>query len=1403
MSDQNIFNLIKIKKIEIDKKSKSLLVYVDSLEHLNSSTLEYFENYCKGEIEGINQIEVIFVSTQNFTLDEIIQKYKWYLIYKASRKCNGLKHTIMNSRIEQNDNKILIFVPNGIKDILIERKVDKYISTILQNEFDLRCMVEIQTEDVAIELDKDLDNINYEFDIFEPTDEIKEEIKDKKADLDENENNSIIIGKQITMESVKINMLKVGQKSAIEGEIINIEQKEGKNNFIIYKFNLTDWTSSIYIKIITKKDVDKLKDLKVGQYIKVFGTVDYDEYEKVIVIMAKDINVLEKPERIDTANEKRVELHIHTKMSAMDATSSAEDIINIAAKWGHKAIAITDHGVVQAYPEAMTASKKHNIKVIYGIEAYLVDDGVPIVYHPKEMQDFESSFVVFDIETTGFDPTRDKIIEIGAVKIKKGEIVDKFSTFVNPKTNIPARITKLTKIEQWMVEDAPTIDEVFDDFIDFCSDSILVAHNAQFDVGFIKNIFYQRNQEFTFTYIDTLELSRRLLNLTSHKLNKVAEHLNIELVSHHRAVDDAMATARIFLEFVDRLKSKGVKELKELNDIEKSNKDISKQNSYHATILVKNQKGLYNLYKLVSFSHLEYFYKRPRIPKSLLTQYKDGLIIGTACEAGELYRAIIENKEENEIERIAKYYDYFEIMPVENNSFLVRNGVVKDFDQLREINKRIYELGKKLNKLVVATSDAHYIERHERIFRQIIKHSQGYTDVDDDPHLYFRTTNEMLEEFSYLGEEASYEVVVKNTNIIADMIELVKPIPDETFPPQIEGAEQKIMEMTMNKAYEIYGNPLPEIVKNRLDKELNSIIKNGFSVMYLIAQKLVSKSLEDGYLVGSRGSVGSSLVATMCGITEVNPLPPHYYCPDCKISEFIVDGSIGSGYDLPDKECPKCSKSYKKDGQDIPFETFLGFDGDKEPDIDLNFSGEYQPVAHKYTEELFGEGHVFRAGTISTVAEKTAMGFVLKYAEEKSKSLHPAEIYRLSKGCTGVKRTTGQHPGGLMIVPKNKEIFEFTPIQHPADDNGVGVITTHFDYHSISGRLLKLDILGHDDPTVLKMLQDLTGLNPKTIPLDDKETMSIFTSTKALGITPEDIDCEVGTFGIPEFGTRFVRQMLIDTKPTTFSELIRISGLSHGTDVWLNNAQDLVRAGIATLKEVISTRDDIMLYLIYKGLSPKDSFKIMEQVRKGKGLKPEDEELMRKCNVPEWYIESCKKINYMFPKAHAAAYVMMAFRIAYFKVYYKEAFYATYFTVRADDFDYTTIMKGREFIREKIRDLENRFNNLSQKEKNLLPILEIANEMMARGLKFYPVDLDESDAVKFIIKNDGLLCPFNALPNVGVNAAKSIYEARKEGEFLSVEEFLRRTKVNKQVFEVLKQYKILKNIPETSQLSFI
>ena len=1119
--------------------------------------------------------------------------------------------------------------------------------------------------------------------------------------------------------------------------------------------------------------------------------------------MANDVMLIPPKTRLDKCEEKRVELHLHTQMSALDAVSPAFSLVERAARWGHPAVAITDHGVIQAYPEAYEAGKRYGIKIIYGVEAYLINDIKPIVQNPNH-NDFNQAFVVLDIETTGLEPRYNELTEIGAVKIVNREVVDTFHCFVNPQTPIPREITKLTGINDEMVKDAPVIEEVLPQLIDFLGDAVLVAHNAPFDLGFIKEKCKRINIEIKNGILDTLMLSRELLkDIKRHSLNYVAEYLGVPMARHHRALDDARTTGEILMRLLDSLESRGVHRLDLINSYFGHVSNLNALESYHAVILAKNQEGLTNLYRIISKSHLDYYYRRPRIPKSLLASNRNGLIIGSGCEAGELFQAILKGESDKDLTEIAQFYDYLEIQPLCNNEHLLRDMSLKDIDELKDINRRIVEIGDKLGKPIVATGDVHFLDPHDEYYRRILMSGQGYQDAEKQAPLYFKTTDEMLEEFRYLGEQKARDVVIYSPNEIAASIDDIKPIPEELYSPEIPESEEEIVKLTMDKAASIYGDPLPPVVEERLKKELDTIVNNRYSALYWLAHKLVKKSLEDGYLVGSRGSVGSSLVATMTGITEVNPLPPHYVCPKCKNSDFDVDVSkYGCGIDLPDKSCPRCGTMYNKEGFDIPFEVFLGFNGEKVPDIDLNFSGEYQSAAHRYTEELLGEGKVFRAGTIATIAEKTAFGFVKNYLDEHDKSARNAEIKRLVKGCTGIKRTTGQHPGGVMIVPQNQDIHRFTPIQYPADDRSSGVITTHFDYNSISSRLVKLDILGHDDHYVILMLEVLTGVEVNYVPVGEKNTMKLFSSTEPLGISQEDIDCGVGTFGIPEFGTRFVRQMLNETKPTAFSELIRISGLSHGTDVWLNNAQELIKNGTAQLSEVISTRDDIMVYLMYKGVDPIISFKIMEDVRKGKGLTPEYEKKMKEKEVPQWFIDSCKKIKYMFPKAHAAAYVIMAFRIAYFKVYYPEAFYATYFTVRADDFDAGTILEGKAAILQRIKELESKGNTLSVREKNLFSIYEVALEMYVRGINLLPPDLYKSDSVRFIVTRDGIRIPFSALQGVGASAANSIVEARKSGSFVSIEDFREKTKVSKTVIEILREHGCFRDMPETSQISF-
>ena len=1239
---------------------------------------------------------------------------------------------------------------------------------------------------------------------------------------EEDTSSPLILGNSMNISDSLVKITDLNAESGnvcIDGEILGMEDKETKTGKVILSINIYDGTSTMTCKAFLpgKNAKNIVKRLGKTKAVKLAGRAQMDAFSNELTIMANTIvesTPLPKTTREDKAEVKRVELHMHTKMSAMDAMTSATDLIKRAMSWGMKSIAITDHGVVQAFPEAYHLLGRDNpdMKVIYGVEAYLVPDKEKSVKNPRGQVLEDATYCVLDLETTGISITTEKITEVGIMKVKNGEVIDEFEIFVNPEKPIPQRVVEVTNITDEMVKDAETIDKVFPKILEFVGDSIIVAHNASFDVGFLKHNAKLLGYEFNNTYIDTLPLAKDLFpDLKKYKLGKIADSLGIEVDVAHRALADVDTTVKVFNVMLKKLKDKGINTVDEIDsatkDPEAQKEEFKKQRSYHAIILAKNYVGLRNLYKLVSISHLNYFYKNPRILKSIYKKYSEGLILGSACEAGELYQAIELGKSDEEIENIARDYDYLEIQPIGNNEFLVRNGVVPDREYLKDINRKIVELGEKLGKLVVATCDVHFMDPQDEIYRRILEAGQGYKDADEQAPLYLRTTEEMLKEFEYLGEEKAYEVVVTNTNKVSDMCDRIDPISPEKCPPHIPGCEEDIKNIAYKKAHELYGDPLPEIVQTRLDKELNSIISNGYSVMYIIAQRLVWKSNEDGYIVGSRGSVGSSLVAFMTGITEVNSLQPHYRCPKCKYSEFD-DYGVGNGFDLPDKDCPKCGTKMAKDGMDIPFETFLGFNGDKEPDIDLNFSGEYQAKAHKYTEVIFGKGTTFKAGTVGTVAEQTAFGYVKKYYEERNIPINKAEIARISVGCQGIKRTTGQHPGGIIVVPKGREIYEFTPVQHPADDPNSDIITTHFDYHSIDGNLLKLDILGHDDPTVIRMLQDITGVAPTDVPLDDKETMSIFSSTKALGVTPEQIHSEVGTYGIPEYGTKFPRGMLLDTHPTTFDELIRISGLSHGTDVWLGNAQSLIEQGIVTLQQAICCRDDIMIYLMKKGLPPDKSFKIMEAVRKGKVAKGKEPKwkdeyipLMLEHDVPEWYIKSCEKIKYMFPKAHAAAYVTNAFRIAWFKVHIPLAYYAAFFTIRAKAFDAEVMINGKEKVKNKMKEIEMMGNNATPKDKDMYDDLELVLEMYERGLRFLPIDLYKSHATKFQVEGDSLRPPLNSIAGLGNVAAEGIMKARQEEKFMSIDDLKIRSKVGDSVTELLRQFGCLEGMSQSNQLS--
>ncbi|TCL56523.1 DNA polymerase-3 subunit alpha (Gram-positive type) [Kineothrix alysoides] len=1250
------------------------------------------------------------------------------------------------------------------------------------------------------------------------------------------DNPDVLYGRDFDEEAMPIEDI-IGEMGevTIRGKIISMDKREIKNEKTILIYDITDFSDTLTVKMFAGNEqvAEITEGMRPGAFVKLKGVAVIDKFDNELTIGSIS-GVKRIPDftssRSDNSARKRVELHCHTKMSDMDGVSEAKDIVKRAYKWGHPAIAITDHGVVQSFPDAnhvwedlwkaekgkrkeagdKNPDKQDFFKVIYGMEAYLVDDLKEIVTGDKG-QDFDSTFVVFDIETTGFSPVHNRIIEIGAVKIVDGKIADRYSAFVNPDVPIPFEIEKLTGINDDMVMGAPMIDVILPQFFDFCQDAVLVAHNANFDMSFIIENARRLGLEKEFTYVDTVGIARILLpHQARHTLDAVAKTLGISLQNHHRAVDDAEATAEIFVKFIPMLKEDGADTLKKVNALGASSPDIvRKLPTYHAIILAKNDTGRVNLYRLVSESHLTFYSKRPRVPKSLLLKYREGLIIGSACEAGELYRALLDGKADAEIARLVNFYDYLEIQPLGNNKFMIESEKVRNINSMEDImdiNKKIVELGEQFGKPVVATCDVHFLDPEDEVYRRIIMAGKGFSDSDDQAPLYLRTTEEMLEEFSYLGSDKAQEVVITNTNLIADMVETMSPVRPDKCAPIIPDSDKTLTDICYNKAHEIYGDVLPDIVEKRLERELHSIITNGFAVMYIIAQKLVWKSVEDGYLVGSRGSVGSSFVATMAGITEVNPLSPHYYCSECHYNDFYseeVKAYAGrAGCDMPDKICPVCGALLKKDGFDIPFETFLGFKGDKEPDIDLNFSGEYQSKAHKYTEVIFGAGQTYRAGTIGTLADKTAFGYVKNYFEERGRRKRTCEINRIVVGCTGIRRSTGQHPGGIIVLPLGEDINSFTPVQHPANDMTTDTVTTHFDYHSIDHNLLKLDILGHDDPTMIRMLQDLTGIDPVKIPLDDKQVMSLFKNTEALGITPDQIGgCKLGALGIPEFGTEFAMQMLIDTKPQAFSDLVRIAGLAHGTDVWLGNAQTLIQEGTATISTAICTRDDIMVYLIGMGVESSLAFNIMESVRKGKGLNPQMEEAMVAADVPDWYIWSCKKIKYMFPKAHAAAYVMMAWRIAYCKINYPLAFYAAFFSIRASAFSYELMCQGRDHLEKMMADYKRRSDMLSKKEQDSFRDMKIVQEMYARGFEFVPIDIFSAQSRLFQIVEGGLMPSLNSIDGLGEKAADAIVEAAKDGAFLSKDDFRQRTKVSKTVIELMDTLNLLGNLPESNQIS--
>ena len=1234
------------------------------------------------------------------------------------------------------------------------------------------------------------------------------------------EDKDIFYGRNFEGEETEIHEIidEMGEV-VVRGKIIQLETREIRNEKTIVMFAVTDFTDTIKAKVFTKNErlPELLDKLKEGAFIKMKAVAMMDQFEHDIALgSVSGIKTIPDftEKRMDHSPVKRVELHCHTTMSDMDGVTDVKKLLKTAMGWGHQAMAITDHGVVQAFPDANHCVEGKDFKVIYGMEGYLVDDIKNIVTDSRG-QSLDSTFVVFDIETTGFSAVNDRIIEIGAVKVENGVITEKFSEFVNPERPIPFEIEKLTSINDRMVEDAPNISVILPRFMDFCKGSVLVAHNADFDTGFIRHNCEVLGLPYDYTYVDTLGIARSFLEgLKNYKLDTVVEAMGCTLANHHRAVDDAGATADVFVRFLERFKKKNIRDLDELNTYSAMSVDaIKKLKTYHIILLAKNEIGRINLYRLVSLSHLDYYARRPRIPKSVLAKYREGLILGSACEAGELFRAVVDERSEEEIARIVEFYDYLEIQPTGNNEFMIRDPKmtkVSTVADLQDLNRKIVELGEKFNKPVCATCDVHFLNPEDEVYRRIIMSNKGFGDADLQPPLYLRTTEEMLEEFQYLGAEKAEEVVVTNTNRIADMIDRISPVRPDKCPPVIENSAGILRDICYNRAHELYGEDLPDIVTERLERELNSIIGNGFAVMYIIAQKLVWKSVADGYLVGSRGSVGSSFVAYMAGITEVNSLQAHYLCPKCHYvdfdSDYVKSFSGRSGCDMEDRVCPVCGEPLMKEGHDIPFETFLGFKGNKEPDIDLNFSGDYQSKAHAYTEVIFGKGKTFRAGTVGTLADKTAYGYAMHYYEEHEQHKRSCELDRISSGCVGVRRTTGQHPGGIIVVPHGEEIYSFTPVQHPANDQTTKIITTHFDYHSIDHNLLKLDILGHDDPTMIRMLEDITGVDATKIRLDDPEVLSLFHGLEALHIKPEDIGgTDLGSLGIPEFGTEFVMQMLRDTKPKAFSDLVRISGLSHGTDVWLGNAQTLIQEGKAQISTAICTRDDIMIYLIDKGVESEQSFKIMESVRKGKGLTPDYEKVMKEHEVPDWYLWSCKKIKYMFPKAHAVAYVMMGIRIAWFKIHEPLAYYAAFFTIRATAFDYGLMCQGKAAIDNHIKAYKAN-PNLSKKEQDTLRDMKIVQEFYARGFEFLKIDLYQSDAIKFQVVEDKLLPPFSVIEGMGGIAAEALAvaahaETERGEKFLSKDDIRQKAKVSQTVLDTMAELGLLGGLPESNQLS--
>ncbi|MFD2670063.1 PolC-type DNA polymerase III [Marinicrinis sediminis] len=1399
-----------IERVITSRSNQEWIFHLQKEQLVPEQIYRSFSKRIQDQFAHIAKVSFIMEYADQVAHRELVQEYWPLFLDWIQREVTAINGWMLKSQVDVQEDilQVSLLDQTGI-ELAKRRQIDEKLIQFFENFF---CRTFRVTFRVSEQREEEFERFAKQKAEEERTvtQTMMEAIAQEASEEQGEEPSALQFGYAIQDKPVPIQQIVDEEKRVtVQGTVFQLEEKELRNGSTLFQFYVTDFTDSLQCKVFakTKEDVKILRLMKKGSWIKARGKVEYDRFMQVpeLVMIPNDLHeVPSPPARKDEAKEKRVEFHLHTNMSTMDGMTSVSDYIKTAAKWGHEAIAITDHAGVQSFPEAYHAQEKNDIKVIYGVEANVVNDSVPIVINPIPMPLEDAEFVVFDIETTGLSVINNKIIEIAGVKMKNGQEIDRFSTFINPHEKIPYHISQLTNITDDMVHDAPELEPKLREFVEFVDDAVLVAHNARFDMGFMQaNLRQLKMAELSNPVLDTLELARLLFpTMKNHRLNTLSDKFKVSLDNHHRAIDDSIALGHVLYHLIKEASEQHIYDLNRLNDF--VGKDLRNTRPFHCNIYAKNMTGKKNLFKLVSLSHTEYFHRVACIPKSKLTELREGLLIVSGCEKGEFFEAVL-NKSVEEAEEIAQYYDVLEIQPIGNNMHLVDKGLVGSAAELQDANRRVIEIARKQNKPVIATGNVHYLHPIDKMSRDITIHGiTGFSPLKNQqkPDVHFRTTTEMLEEFAYLGEELAYEVVVNNTRNLAEQFETIEMFPKKPFFPVIEGADQEIRDTCYRTAESIYGQPLPEVVVERLEKELEPIIKFGFAALYLISERLVKKSNEDGYLVGSRGSVGSSVVAMMLGISEVNPLPPHYVCSTCKQSKWFTDGSVPSGFDLPNEACEGCGTMMKGDGQDIPFETFLGFKGDKVPDIDLNFSGEYQPHAHNYTKVLFGEKNVYRAGTIGTVAEKTAFGYVKKYEEEHGHKWRTAEVLRLSGGCTGVKRSTGQHPGGIVVVPDYIEVEDITPVQFPADDTSADWKTTHFDYHAFDANLLKLDILGHDDPTMMRMLQDLTGVDPTTIPMNDPKVMSIFHSTDALGVTPQQIRTPVATYGVPEMGTKFVRQMLDETKPSTFADLLQISGLSHGSGVWLGNAQELIKNGTCNIKTVIGCRDDIMLFLIYKaGLDASLAFKITESVRKGKGLSDEWIQIMKDHKVPKWYIDSCLKIEYMFPKAHASAYVISAVRTAFFKVYHPIEYYATYFTVRAEDFDLELLCAGYDQIMKRIKEIEEKGFQAAPKEKASLPVLEMALEMTARGFSFKPIDLYRSEAERFVIEGDALIPPFSAIAGVGVNAARNIAASRADGEFLSVEDFQKRSKASKTIVEILGSFGCFRGLPESNQLS--